>query len=58
MPEAIVVSLIRITVTEGDGVEGDPKRLVDYYYTLDGVQVIRVDTWEEERRKANGNTSS
>ena len=51
MPEAIVVSLIRITITEGVGVESDPKRLVDYYYTLDGVQVVRVDPWEEEQRQ-------
>ena len=51
-PEAAVIQLIKLTVTEGKGTDEDVMRRVDYYYTLDGLLVVRVDEWEEEQRQA------
>ena len=42
--------MIKVRVAEGAGDEGSPRRFVDYYFTLDGRLVVRVDEWEEEQR--------
>ena len=48
---ARVIEVIEITVAEGEGIEGDPVRLVRYYFSLDGELLARRDRWEEEREE-------
>lgn len=45
------VEMIEVTVTEGEGVLGDPKRRVVYYFRTPGTLAARYDEWEEERAK-------
>jgi hypothetical protein len=39
------LEIYRVTVCEGLGVEDDPVRLVDYYYTSECVLLTRVDSY-------------
>lgn len=49
-PEARLVELLEVTVVEGNGTVGNPKRRVTYYHRPDGTCVARRDQWEEEER--------
>jgi hypothetical protein len=51
---AKVIELIWVQSVFGKGVDGDPVRAVDEYYTLDGVLVARVDSWEGEEDEQEG----
>lgn len=51
-PTAEVISVVRLEVTEGRGVEGNPCRRVVYYFATDGTRLARVDGWEEGMRFA------
>lgn len=39
-----VVQVIHVQYLIGEGIEGDPARLVDRYYTLDGHLLAEQDT--------------
>lgn len=53
MPEAKVIEVIRVDVTEGKGVDDtDPVRRVVYYFDLRGCLLARRDEWEEKRKRA------
>lgn len=49
MPQAQIVELLKVQVTEGEGTEESPKRAVDYYFQPSGVLLWRWDEWEEEQ---------
>ncbi len=50
-PEVVVMLVVKVTVVEGKGVEEDVRRRVIYYYDMTGLQLARVDEWEQEERQ-------
>lgn len=47
--DARVIEVLRIIVTEGKGIEGDPERRVFYYVMLSGEVLARNDEWENKQ---------
>lgn len=50
-PEARVIQVIEVVVSEGAGVKDEPVRRVFYYYSFDGKVLARGDAYEDEQRK-------
>lgn len=48
---AQVVQVLKLEVCEGLGTEENVARIVTYYYTGSGERLVRIDLWEEEKRK-------
>lgn len=47
-----VIQVIRTTLTKrGKGVEGDPVRTIEQYWTLDGKLLWEVDTLAEAQKQ-------
>ena len=50
MKHARVISVIETTLTMlGEGVEGDPVRILTQYWTVDGDLLASVDKWKEAK---------
>ena len=45
--EVEIVELIRINITRGLGVAGDPFRVVDQFWSLDGSFIFELDPHEK-----------
>jgi len=51
--QALIIELIYTQEKRGKGMEGDPVRLVDQYYTKDGKLVFEKDSWADEQKDGN-----
>lgn len=54
MKEVEIIQLIRTRLLRtGKGVEGDPIRIVDQYWRMDGTLEFERDSWKESQRDAD-----
>jgi hypothetical protein len=52
MDSAEIVQLIHTNLLRrGEGKEGDPIRVIDQYWTLDGQLLFEIDAYKNEKRK-------
>ncbi len=49
-----LIEVIKTTVVEGEGVIGDPAREVIYYFTPDGEELAKHDSFPRDYDKTSG----